>query len=387
MHSLLAHCSQSRPCICKSLLASVPTGTDQLTIPADDDYYLYLAQKIFPIADAKSVQGTPVTDGNIPMVCSSLSSSGKYFAACTNKTLTLWDVSSCTRVASYDLARAASSVAFSSSEDMIVIADKSGDAYLFRVGDVPSKLEPSPPELLLGHVSMLLKILISHDDKYVLTCDRDEKIRVSRFPNAYNIETYCLGHEDSVTCLNFPKSSPCMLISGSSDGTLRLWNFTTGELLHTQDCSLNENTLIVDLVSFQVNSTSFVVCVIMNKYSYLRVFSIDVSDSLKCNFQEDVSIPCSSPRALLANLDELFVLSYDSPHFIIALKFVNNTFTLCAELNEKLKDVARQFNDDFLSITAQQPDDKLLSHLNKRKIDDTQDYYKRKNERLLANSK
>uniref|UniRef100_A0A146L8Q5 tRNA (Guanine-N(7)-)-methyltransferase subunit WDR4 n=1 Tax=Lygus hesperus TaxID=30085 RepID=A0A146L8Q5_LYGHE len=373
-------------------MASLAVSSSFLTISFRDKVFILKRSSpnqldevsVFPVEDAKSLQGTPITDGYIPMVCSSFSPSGKYFAACTNKTLTLWDVSSWTRLASSDLARAASSIAFSSSEDMIVIADKSGDAYLFRVEDLPSKLESS---LLLGHVSMLLKIVISHDDKYVLTCDRDEKIRVSRFPNAYNVQTYCLGHEDSVTCLNFPKSFPHLLVSGSSDGTVRLWNYSTGELLHTKDCALNEKSLIVDLVSFPVTPTSFVVCFIMNSYNHLRVLSIDVSDTLKCNFLDEVTIPCSSPRALLSNVDELFVLSYDSPHFIVALKFVNNTFALCAELNEKLKDVTRKFNDDFLNITDQQPDDKLLSHLNKRKIDDTQDYYKRKNERLLANSK
>jgi hypothetical protein len=37
---------------------------------------------------------------------------------------------------------------------------------------------------------------ITPKDEYVITCDRDEKIRVSNYLNAYNIHTYCLGHSE-----------------------------------------------------------------------------------------------------------------------------------------------------------------------------------------------
>lgn len=37
---------------------------------------------------------------------------------------------------------------------------------------------------------------LSPDDRYILTADRDEKIRVSLTKAPYNIVSYCLGHEE-----------------------------------------------------------------------------------------------------------------------------------------------------------------------------------------------
>lgn len=57
--------------------------------------------------------------------------------------------------------------------------------------DEAKKLKP-----IVGHVSMVTDMVLSADDKYVITADRDEHIRVSRFPNGYNIESFCLGHTE-----------------------------------------------------------------------------------------------------------------------------------------------------------------------------------------------
>ncbi|GFR73487.1 tRNA (guanine-N(7)-)-methyltransferase non-catalytic subunit [Elysia marginata] len=50
--------------------------------------------------------------------------------------------------------------------------------------------------LVLGHLSMLLGVMLVDDGRKIVTCDRDEKIRISRFPDAYNIHAYCLGHTE-----------------------------------------------------------------------------------------------------------------------------------------------------------------------------------------------
>ena len=129
------------------------------------------------------------------------------------------------------LVRKASCVTFSNDGACVLVADKNGDVYRVstRTGARVSDEEDTCPVLVLGHLSQLLDIVVSHDGDRLLTADRDEKIRVSRFPNCYNIDNYCLGHTEFVTTLALTRGSRVNVISGSGDGTIRLWDYTTGE--------------------------------------------------------------------------------------------------------------------------------------------------------------
>lgn len=76
---------------------------------------------------------------------------------------------------------------------------------------------------------------ITPGDRFVITSDRDEHIRVSRFPNGYNIETFCLGHTDVVTCIKLLPWNGDILVSAGGDGTLRTWEYLQGKQLSSLD--------------------------------------------------------------------------------------------------------------------------------------------------------
>lgn len=123
--------------------------------------------------------------------------------------------------------RRCTALTFTASEDKVLVADKSGDVYSFSV------LEPHGcGRLELGHLSMLLDVAVSPDDRYILTADRDEKIRVSWAAAPHSIESFCLGHTEFVSRILVVPDHAELLLSSSGDRTLRLWEFPHGRELH-----------------------------------------------------------------------------------------------------------------------------------------------------------
>lgn len=175
-------------------------------------------------------EATSVTEAHV--VAADISSCEKYICLCTSdKLLSLWETNNLSLISSRTSVRVASKVKFIPTAQAIILADKSGLVFSFSV-EKPHE----DGKFLLGHQSLLLDILVSPDEKYIITCDRDEKIRVSRYPNTYSIQSYCLGHKEFITGLSLLPSDKSVLISSSGDGTVRLWDYGTGIQLHVIDC-------------------------------------------------------------------------------------------------------------------------------------------------------
>ncbi|XP_065912660.1 tRNA (guanine-N(7)-)-methyltransferase non-catalytic subunit wdr4-like isoform X2 [Dysidea avara] len=171
--------------------------------------------------------------GNDHVVCIKCSQSRKLFATCSNsKVLKIWDTSSFQCCGTRVVSKSVTAICFTQDDSLILVADKTGDVHSYSTDDIGKE-----GTFLLGHLSMLLDMVITMDQKYVITADRDEKIRISHFPNAYNIKAYCLGHTDFISCLLQCIHYEHVLISGSGDGTVKTWDFEPGRLLHTEFCS------------------------------------------------------------------------------------------------------------------------------------------------------
>ncbi|KAF9115309.1 tRNA (guanine-N(7)-)-methyltransferase non-catalytic subunit trm82 [Mortierella sp. AM989] len=174
---------------------------------------------------------------------------GAFLAtAADDKVMKIWDTESWRCLGTRTLVRRSNALEFSNDGSHVITADKFGDVYNM-VRDLPDAVAPTKAtestendvedeeegeQPILGHVSMATDLALTKDNKYIITSDRDEHIRVSQYPKGHNIETYCLGHTSFVTTIKvLPGGSQKYLISGAGDATIRVWEFLKGLEVHT----------------------------------------------------------------------------------------------------------------------------------------------------------
>ena len=110
------------------------------------------------------------------------------------------------------------------------------------LASLEAKELPFEHKLLLGHVSLLIDVLpvtlaveIEGGQKkertWILSSDKDEHIRVTRYPNTYVIEGFCHGHTSYVSTLLVPSWDRSTLVSGGGDNFLLKWDWQSGRIL------------------------------------------------------------------------------------------------------------------------------------------------------------
>ncbi|KAH0450201.1 hypothetical protein IEQ34_020893 [Dendrobium chrysotoxum] len=188
---------------------------------------------------------SPCHSDAIRAIC--FGANGRLFvSAGDDKLVKIWrtDTWHCIRTVCSD--KRVSAVAISHDGLFVTFADKFGVVWIERLEEddqgqasVDKKAVP-----LLGHYcSIITSLKFSPDGKFIATADRDFKIRITIFPKgplkgAHEIQNFCLGHTDFVSCLTFicpPDCHQSFLLSGSGDATVRLWDHVSGQLLDTCD--------------------------------------------------------------------------------------------------------------------------------------------------------
>ncbi|ONH68381.1 hypothetical protein BON22_1934 [Cyberlindnera fabianii] len=126
-----------------------------------------------------------------------------------------------------------SAITSSTTSTELLLGDKFGDVYSVPINSDASTEINSETEPILGHVSMLTDLTVGvHDTKqYVITCDRDEHIRVSNYPQGFIIKDYLFGHKEFVNCVVIPEDKPTMLLSAGGDDFLISWNWVEAQKL------------------------------------------------------------------------------------------------------------------------------------------------------------
>ncbi|KAL1351520.1 hypothetical protein HN51_015439 [Arachis hypogaea] len=172
-------------------------------------------------------------------------SRGKLFvSAGDDKTVKIWSTESWRCVCTVSSEKRVSAVAISEDGCHVCFADKFGVVWVVDVAGSHGHVtlgDRKPTPLLSHYCSIIPSLEFSPDGRFILSADRDSKIRVTNFPKkplngAHEIQSFCLGHTEFVSCLAFVHARECpqgLLVSGSGDSTVRLWDISSGALLDT----------------------------------------------------------------------------------------------------------------------------------------------------------
>ncbi|KAL5796675.1 hypothetical protein ACOSQ2_001495 [Xanthoceras sorbifolium] len=170
---------------------------------------------------------------------------GKLFvSAGDDKVVKIWSAESWQCICTVSSEKRVSAVSISNDGQHVCFADKFGVVWvvdLHGIDGSQASVNKKAAPLLAHYCSIITSLEFSPDGQYVVSADRDFKIRVTIFPKkpldgAHEIQSFCLGHTEFVSCLvfvitlDYPQG---FLVSGSGDSTVRLWDITSGSLLDT----------------------------------------------------------------------------------------------------------------------------------------------------------
>ncbi|KAG6434957.1 hypothetical protein SASPL_106602 [Salvia splendens] len=174
------------------------------------------------------------------------SKSGNLFVSGgDDKLVKVWDTDSWRCVYSVVSEKRVTSLAVSGDDKFVSFADKFGVVYVVDIGDYDDEnratVHKKAVPILSHYCSIITRLDFSPDGRYIISADRDFKIRVTlfskeRLEGAHEIQCFCLGHTEFVCSLAFPRSQDYargLLVSGSGDSTVRLWDYNSGSLLDT----------------------------------------------------------------------------------------------------------------------------------------------------------
>ncbi|XP_008312914.1 tRNA (guanine-N(7)-)-methyltransferase non-catalytic subunit wdr4 [Cynoglossus semilaevis] len=277
--------------------------------------------------------------------------------------------------------RKCTALVFTNAEDELLVADKSGDVYSFSV------VEPQREgELKMGQLSMLLNITLSLDDNYIITADCEGKIRVSHRRSPYNIQSFCLGHNEFVTALLVPLAGCQFLLSGSGDGTVKLWDIESGCRLHSCDLNifketetkLNEKPTVCRIISSPDGSHIGVLCSRVPTIQFLTL-QLMVKDKLVPH--SVLTLPHCPLDIAFDSEGKLWVMMDCSDKMFNVYTHKDGEWQ-CNAQSLEVSRITEAFNPVWETVETSTRTKLWFEHLHKRSYDNVAMYMQKKEQRL-----
>uniref|UniRef100_A0A8D0HMC5 WD repeat domain 4 n=1 Tax=Sphenodon punctatus TaxID=8508 RepID=A0A8D0HMC5_SPHPU len=326
--------------------------------------------------------------GSDDILAFAFSSSGDYFALTDDsKRLILFRTKPswvCLSIRS--IVRRCTSLIITAAEDKILVADKSGDVYSYSI------TEPqNAGKLELGHLSLLLDVALSPDDQYILTADRDEKIRVSLTRVPHNIVSFCLGHREFVSRIFVIPNCPDLLLSASGDCTLRLWEYKSGKEVHC--CHLSSLNMQEDTKTEKKYAVSRIayccdrnyIAVLCDCIPTVYIFQLEAAtQQLIC--KQLISLKHKGWDIAFEETGRLWILQENQEELLLLYQPVDGQWQPVTD-DKGLMKMSRYLHDNWAMFEGSVGTESCYSNLYKASFDNMAIYLQKKEERLQQQKK
>lgn len=322
-------------------------------------------------------------DSDTKVQNSALSGDDKHVAVTTNKKELLLYAVDIAEDLKLDLlwtkpvSRVSHKVRFSPDFKRVLLADKTGDCFAYTVEDGGAMTR------VCGHISMVMDLLLTKDNKHLISCDRDEKIRVTCFPDSHNIAAYCVGHKEYVSQIEILPQIPKILCSISGDQSLRFWDYVNGKELYS--LPLPAGGVHMAVKSSSKASSTTIACS-MYKSNFIQLYEVvyqNETKTLKMVSSKQIEAKCWKIKSILFQGDDLLTLTQcekEGKTFFEVMLLRYNPETRSYDqvalenVNSKLAEESRQ------TETEEEQDD--TSTWFKKKFDNLSEYHERKRKRV-----
>ncbi|KFR08478.1 tRNA (guanine-N(7)-)-methyltransferase non-catalytic subunit WDR4, partial [Opisthocomus hoazin] len=336
----------------------------------------------------KGQDGKPIDKGSDDILAFAFSPSGDYFALTDNcKRLILFHTKpswKCVSIRSVN--RRCTSLIITAAEDKILVADKSGDVYSYSITEpqADGKLE-------LGHVSLVLDVTLSPDDQYILTADRDEKIRVSLAKAPYIIVSFCLGHREFVSKILVTPNYPDLLLSASGDSTLRLWEYKSGEEVYCchlssicgPEATKTDQKYTVSRITYCCQGSY--AAILCDSIPTVYVFQLDAI-ARQLVYKQKISLKHKVWDIAFEETGDLWILQEDNEAPLQLYRPCDGQWKPITD-DKGLQKMSKHLQDNWTVFEAFVGAESRYSSLYKASFDNTADYLQRKEERLQHQKK
>ncbi|NWJ00317.1 WDR4 methyltransferase, partial [Crypturellus undulatus] len=326
--------------------------------------------------------------GNDDILAFAFSLSGNYFALTDdNKRLILFHTTpswECVSVRSVN--RRCTALIITAAEDKILVADKSGDVYSYSITEPQAE-----GKLELGHLSLLMDVALSPDDRYILTADRDEKIRVSLAKAPHNIVSYCLGHKEFVSKIFVIPNYPDLLLSASGDSTVRLWEYRSGkEVFCCHLSSLREPEATQTDQKYTVSRITYCcrggyVAIICDCIPTVYIFQLDAI-AQQLVYSHQISLEHKGWDVAFEETGDLWILQESSEAPLLLHRPEDGQWKPVTD-DKGLQKMSRYLRDNWTVFEGFVGAESHYSSLYKASFDNMATYLQRKEERLQQQQK